>query len=283
MPSRRAYLTAVAGVGLAGCVGAPSETTADSSADTTGTPVSDTPTPTDAAPRPAVDIVAAAVQYSFRHVEQVDWNAIRPATGQFVAVTVDTGGATPVPGSEAFTLLADGEAHDPVEIRDLLPGIELPEGPYVPEERGTRGWLVFDVPAQLDALPSLRVETDGRAGEWRLDVERALAPPPAWDWSASAPETVSRGETFDISVTAENVGDGPGTLRGAVNFSYPMYQPKAFDLALAPGESATATVPASTENAESGRTLEYDVRTAAGRATVETTVEGESGSTESTN
>jgi hypothetical protein len=281
MPSRRAYLTAVAAVGLAGCVGAPSETTAGSSADTTDDAPSDTATPTDAAPRPAVDIVAAAVQYSFRHVEQVDWNAVRPATGQYVFVTVDTGGETPVPGREAFTLVADGEAHDPVEIRDILPsGIGVPEGPYVPEERGTCGWLVFDVPAQLDALPSLRVETDGRAGEWRLDVERALAPPPAWDWSASVPETVSRGETFDISVTAENVGDGPGTFRGAVNFSYPLYQPKGFELALAPGESATATVPAKSGTAESGRTLEYDVRTAAGRTTVETTVEGDS--TEST-
>ena len=282
MSSRRAYLAAVAGVGLAGCVGAPPETTGDQSGDTTGDSPSDTATPTDAAPPPDVDIVATAVQYSFRHVERVDWNAVRPAAGQFVAVTVDAGGAEPVPDREAFTLVADGEPHDPVAVRDLLPSdLGVPSGPYVPEERGTRGWLVFDVPAQLESAPSLRVETDGGSGEWSLDVETALAPPPAWDWSASIPETVSRDETFDISVTAENVGDGRGTFRGAVNFSYPRYQPKGFDLALAPGESATATVPASSENAESGRTLEYGVRTAAGRATVATSVEGES--TESTN
>jgi hypothetical protein len=199
-----------------------------------------------------------------------------------VAVTVDAGRADPVPGREAFTLVADGEPHDPVEIRHTLPSIDRPAGPYVPEERGTRGWLVFDVPAQLESVPSLRVATDGRTGEWRLDVERALAPPPAWDWSASAPETVSRGETFDVSVTAANVGEGPGTFRGAVNFSYPLYQPKPVDLALAPGESATGTVPAKSGTAESGRTLEYDVRTPAGRTTVATTVEGESGPNETT-
>jgi hypothetical protein len=83
-------------------------------------------------------------------------------------------------------------------------------------------------------------------------------------------------------VTAENVGEGPGTFRGAVNFSYPLYQPKPVDLALAPGESATGTVPAKSGTAESGRTLEYDVRTPAGRTTVATTVEGESGPNETT-
>jgi nitrous oxide reductase len=72
MPSRRAYFATLAGVGLAGCVGSPSDPATDSSSDGTGNASSETATPADAAPPPDVDVVATAVQYSFRHVEQVD-------------------------------------------------------------------------------------------------------------------------------------------------------------------------------------------------------------------
>jgi hypothetical protein len=38
-------------------------------------------------------------------------------------------------------------------------------------------------------------------------------------------------------MTAENVGDGPGTFRGAANFSFPMYRSKGFDnLVVEPNE-----------------------------------------------
>jgi hypothetical protein len=72
----------------------------------------------------------------------------------------------------------------------------------------------------------------------------------------------------------ENVGDGAGTFRGAVNFSYPMYMPKAFDVALDSGESGTATVEAEIEDAEAGKAIEDGVRTSAGESTVAVTVEG---------
>jgi hypothetical protein len=106
---------------------------------------------------------------------------------------------------------------------------------------------VFDIPAQLATAPSLRLEGDTDSWEWELDTEKATTPPPAWEWSASVPETVPPDDTFNITVTAENVGDGPGTFRGAVNFSYPMSRPKGFDIVLDPGGSDEATVSASSE------------------------------------
>jgi hypothetical protein len=139
---------------------------------------------------------------------------------------------------------------------------------------------VFDVPARLAAAPSLRLERDTGSWAWGVDAETATTPPPAWEWAASAPETVAPDETFEITVTAANVGDGPGTFRGAVNFSYPLYRPKGFDIALAPGESGEATVSASSRDADPGTGLEYGVRTPAGESTVAVAVATESNSTE---
>jgi hypothetical protein len=233
-----------------------------------------------------VVVEAATVQYSYRHIENVDWNAIRVADGQFVFATVDATEADPIPGREAFALVADDEVHDPVEIDHRYPvGLDVPGGPYTPERDETepRGWLVFDVPARLATAPSLRLERETGSWEWGVDAEKATTPPPAWEWTAGAPETVAPDETFEITVTAENVGDGLGTFRGAVNFSYPLYRPKGFDIVLDPGESGETTVSASSRDADPGTELEYGVRTPAGRSTVAVTVTTESNSTESAN
>jgi hypothetical protein len=232
-----------------------------------------------------VTIEAAAVQYSHRHIQNVDWNAIRPADGQFVFVTVDASEAGPVPDRGAFTLVTADGTFDPVEVHSHNPvGLDVPGGPYAPDraDPGPRGWFAFDAPAQLATAPSLRLERDTDSWEWELDTEKATAPPPEWEWTASAPDTVPPDETFDVTVTAENVGDGPGTFRGAVNFSHPLYRPKAFDIVLDPGRSGEATVSASSEDADPGTELEYGVRTPAGKSTVTVAVEHESSSTEST-
>jgi len=268
MPSRRAFLVSLTTTGLVGCVGNTPSTRTGSSADT-ATTVPGTPA------RPAVTIEAAAVQYAYRHIENVDWNAIRTADGQFVFVTVDASGAESVPDREAFALATDDEFHDAAAIERRYPvGLDVPGEPYMPEQVDTdpRGWLVFDVPAQLDAAPSLRLERDTGSWEWRLDVEKATTPPPAWEWTASAPDTVAPDESFDITVSTENVGDGPGTFRGAVNFSIPMYRPEGFDIVLDPGEFGEATISASSNDADPETELEYGVRTPAGKSTVAVTV-----------
>jgi hypothetical protein len=274
MPSRRGYPAVLAAAGLAGCVGDPPGSANGSPTDT------DTTTPGTPS-RPGATVEAAAVQYAYRHVENVDWNAIRPADGQFVLVAVDAGGAEPVPDRGVFSLVAGDEAHDPADTEGSCPvDLDVPGELYAPGRANAdpREWLVFDVPARLDAAPSLRPGRDTGSREWDLDAERATAPPPARDWAASAPETVAPGETFDSTVSAENVGDGPGTFRGAVNFSHPICRPEGFDVALGPGESGEATVPASSEEADPGTELGYGVRTPAGESTVTVTVAPEPGS-----
>jgi hypothetical protein len=275
MPSRRAYITTLAATGLAGCLGhSPDSTTASTTE--TGTTASSTTS------RPAVTIEAATVQYAYRHIQNVDWNAIRTADGQFVFVTVDARDADPTPGRDTFTLVTTGETFDPVAIEHNYPvGLDVSGEPYRPDQQDgdPQGWVLFDVPAHLDTAPSLRLERDTDSWEWELNTEKATAPPPAWEWTVSAPETVAPNETFDITVSAENVGDGPGTFRGAVNFSYPLYRPKGFDIMLDPGESGDATVSASSDDADPGQELEYGVRTPTEKSSVTVTVASESSST----
>lgn len=271
MPSRRAYLGTLAAVGVAGCLGNSSETSSP----------------------PAVTIESAAVQYAYGHIENVDWNGFRTADGQFVFVTIDASEPEPFDSSEAnqapsrdeFMLVADDGLHDPLEFEDNFPITpDILGKPYRPDRAATfpRGWLAFDVRAQLKTEPSLRLGGIFNSVEWELDTEKATAPPPAWEWTASVPETVAPGETFDITVSAENVGNGPGTFRGAVNFSSPMYMAKGFDIVLDSGEFGTAKVSADIGAGHPGGQETYQVRTPAGRSEVAVTVETESTSNERT-
>ncbi|WP_435118752.1 hypothetical protein [Halolamina sp. C58] len=271
MPSRRAYLTTLVAAGLAGCVGEGPGTGTDT----------DSPTATTAPgtiARSDVIVEAAAVQYSYRHIEQVDWNGIQPADGQFVFVTVDARPADSAPARSAFTLVADDEQYAPTEIRRWKAvDLDVPGSAYVPdrEDEAPRGWLVFETPAQLESPPTLRLDRDPAPAEWTLDADLATAPPPAWEWSVDAPDTVAPDTTFDIAITAENVGDGPGAFRGAVNFSYPLYAPKGFDIPLDPGQSGTERVAAEVRDAESVEEIEYGIRTPVGETTVTVAVESD--------
>ncbi|MFC7071565.1 hypothetical protein ACFQJ7_16780 [Halovenus rubra] len=67
-----------------------------------------------------------------------------------------------------------------------------------------------------------------------------------------------------------------------MNFSYPLYAPKRFDIELDTGEADEDTMPASTENAEPGTELSYGIRTPAEQSTVAVTVEDKWTSTERT-
>ncbi len=279
MPSRRAYLAALAAAGTAGCIGG-------SAGSTTGAPTDHGSAGSRTASRPAVTVEAAAVQYAYRHIENVDWNGIRSADGQFVFVTVDATDAEQPPNRDAFRLVTADDVYEPADIRDTAPvGLDVPGGPYTPEQENEEptGWLAFSVPARLDTEPSLRLDAENNSWKRRLDTEKATAPPPAWDWTASAPETVRPGERFTITVTADNVGDGPGTFRGAVNFSFPLYRPEGFDIVLDSGESGEATISASSTHADPGMELEYGVRTPAGESTVTVAVGAESATTGSPN
>ncbi|WP_049979542.1 hypothetical protein [Halolamina rubra] len=265
MPSRRAYLATLAAAGLAGCVD-----------DTPGTD-SESPTATTAPGTPSasgVTVEAAAVQYSYRHIENVDWNGIQPADGQFVFVTIDAGPADTPPLPDAFSLVADGEQYQPVELAHDMPvDLDVPGERY--SDTDHRGWLVFETPAELDAAPTLRLDGEAGSWEWDLPTERATAAPPEWEFSVDVPATVAPESTFDITITAENVGDGPGTFRGAVNFSYPMYMPRGFAIPLEGGASGADFVEAEVGDADSGKEIDYGVRTPVETRTVTVTVEGQ--------
>jgi len=272
MPSRRAYLATLAAAGLAGCIGESPGTGSDT----------DSPTATTAPgtiARPDVIVEAAAVQYAYRHIEQVDWNGIQPADGQFVFVTVDARPADSTPDRSAFTLVADGEQYAPAELAHRMPvGLDVPGSAYAPDREGAdpRGWIAFETPARLGSLPTLRLDRDPVPAEWELDTDLATSPPPAWEWSVDTPDTVEPNTTFDIAITAENVGDGAGAFRGAVNFSYPLYAPAGFDIPLDAGQSGTERVEAEIRDAEPGKEIEYGVRTPDGETTVSVTVESDS-------
>lgn len=264
MPSRRAYLASLPALTVAGCTGrsgTPSEETAQS-------PTSaESPSPDGA----GVEIRDTTVEFSVRYVRNYDHNGVYAVEGrQFVFVSLDDT-EEPHRSLSTFSLIADGDPYPATTFEGDEPhalGANEPAYEYDnPFERGDTGWVCFVVPANLDAPPELRVEHD--AGASRLpvpDAERATQPPPEWEFTANAPETVSAHSTFDIEITAENVGEGPGIFRGAVNFENISAHTETFELSLAPGESGSTAVQA--ESGRGGQTFSYDVETAGGDAEV---------------
>lgn len=266
MPSRRAYLASLPGLvaGIAGCT------------DRRGQP-GGTDEPTTTQSRPELTVEAAAVQYAYRHVSNVDWNDISVADGQYVFVTIDARDASGTFLVEEFGLVVGEQQYSPKSFEHWAPyDPDVPGERYDPSQkrsRPRRGWLCFPTPETLPEQPSLQLTTDDGRWRWPLEASNATRLPPAWEWTVYTPETVVTGDQFDIEIAAENVGDGPGVFRGAVNFSYPMYMPDGFDIPLAAGESGTVTVGATAEGAQPGTPLDYDVRTAAGDTAVQVRVE----------
>ena len=259
MPSRRAYLASLPGLALAGCAGrpgAPSEGTTQS--------------PTSVPNAPGIEIRGTSVTFSVRYVRNYDHNGVYTVEGrQFVFVSLDDT-AEPHHSLSAFSLLAGGDSYPATifESGEHSLGANEPAYEYDnPFERGDTGWACFVVPANLDSPPELRVEGD--SSDHRLTVpgvERATQPPPEWEFTASAPETVPAYSTFDIEITAENVGNGDGVFRGAVNFENVSAHTETFEFALSPGESGSATVQA--ESGSGGQTFSYGVETAGGETEV---------------
>jgi hypothetical protein len=261
MPSRRAYLCTLGTLGLAGCTDSRTAETPTASPTNTATGTA-TAEPTQE--RPTVELTAASVAYSVRYVVNYDHNGIYTAEDrQFVFLTVDADNPR-----SAFSLVADGGSFPATTFRDGEPhylgaskrAYRRDGDPYEP---GRSGWLCFVVPDHLDSMPTLRLDGDEGTWEWPVEgLKRATMPPPAWEFEASIPERVPPNATFDIEVSATNVGEGPGRFRGAVNFKNLSYHPETVGLSLAPGESGTAPVEA--ESGDAGQTFTYGVRTAAG-------------------
>lgn len=267
MPSRRAYLASLPALALAGCAersAAPADGTGQSATATT-------PSSSEAAGSPGVEIRDdASVTFSVRYVRNYDHNGVYNVEGhQFVFLSLDDTDE-PHHSLSAFSLLADGDPYPATTFESGEHALGANEPAYEydnPFERGNTGWVCFVVPTNLDSPPELRVEDDG--GEHLLPVtgaERALQPPPEWEFTASAPESVPSFSTFDIEIAAENVGDGPGVFRGAVNFENISAHTEIFEFVLGPGESGSATVQA--ESSSGGQTFGYGVETAGGSTSI---------------
>jgi len=281
MPSRRAYLASLPALAIAGCTGRPGTQAEGTAASPTATATASSESPTPAGA--GVEIRDTTVAFSIRYVRNYDHNGVYTVEGhQFVFLSLDDTEEPHHPLS-AFSLIADGDPYPATTFEGDEPhalGANEPVYEYDnPFERGDTGWVCFVVPANLGGPPELRIEHGDGASRLAVpNAERATQPAPEWEFTASAPETVPPRDTFDIEITAENVGDGPGVFRGAVNFENISAHTEIFERSLAPGESGTATVQA--ESGDAGQTFSYDVVTAGGDAKV--TVEIVSGTASDT-
>lgn len=244
--NRRALLrTGVLAVGgLAGCIGGlgegPAETTSerrtatgDDSSATVGTDE-----PTDTSGPSAVEFVPVGVQSSFFYCPSPDSVAVVTAEEtQFAFVEVRPQTDSPPPSD--FSLVADGRRF----WGTLAPGDIA--GPHRVYERGSGyhsgetdpGWVAFEVPNPLDA-DDIALAYQDRRESVEADLAGDLREPPAEfsPVSFDAPETVAHDETFEVSLTVENVGESDGIFRACLNQLSPAYAPHPAELSVPVGE-----------------------------------------------
>jgi hypothetical protein len=240
MPSRRAVLTSlgVALTGFSGCLDTSSEsptvtpateTALGQSVDVDGT---------------TVTVAETAAVHSYQYLSAPDAFGVESAgDGRFLFVGVTTEGEQPPP-ADTFALRVDDERVSPVDRagvpeRDLAP---VGESRYT--EANPQGYLLFRVPAPLDAESvgvSLGRDTDLRA-RWSIPESRLgtlRSPPPNFDVSYDVPEAVGADDPVPIRVGVTNTGEGAGVVRGAINHTGPMHGGDTFSLSLDPGASET--------------------------------------------
>lgn len=286
MPSRRAYLASVAtgltavagcttGPGTPGSGGStpPSSTSTDTATERTlgDTHEGDgyTVTLTDAVARKSVLAYYAPDAFG---VETA------PEGERFAFVGVETtGDAPPV---EAFRFRAGSETFAPAHVsrdvrRDFAPVMEGPYDPDAPSSDG-KGWVAFAVPARLEA--SLGVGVDDAA--WAIP-ESVAAPfrdsVPEFELGAvSVPSVVDDDEPIPVAVEFENVGDGDGTLRGALNHYGPLHGASAFRLDVSAGGTATweTTIDYHLADDVNTDTVNFEVASTAGDVSREVTIRG---------
>ncbi|WP_435069260.1 hypothetical protein [Haloplanus sp. C73] len=239
MPSRRTLLASLgAAVGLAGCLDTSSESpTATPTAETTLGQSVDVDGTT-------VTVAETAAVHSYQYLSAPDAFGVESAgDGQFLFVGVSAEGERPPP-VDAFALRVDDDSISPVDRagvpeRDLAP---VGESRYT--EANPQGYLLFRVPAPLDA-ESVGViwgrDTDLRA-RWAIPASRLdtlRSPPPEFSVSYDVPEAVGGDDPVPVRVDVTNAGEGAGVCRGAINHTGPMYGGDTFSLSLGSGASET--------------------------------------------
>ncbi|AUV80468.1 hypothetical protein C2R22_01355 [Salinigranum rubrum] len=255
-PSRRAFLGTTAGLclGVAGCLdrgrsgASPTETPTpreSSRATPEPTPTADASTPrTLGTEQPVggvpVTVSNLAVQDSVLYRDTDDSMAVASDEGKrYVLVSVSGNESGPPP--EAFALVVDGKEFEPTAFRG---GIDEYGPRYDPGYGVEEGYLPFVVPASLDADEGrIAVENESQTAAWRLaeiDLDALRRPKAAFELrTVELPETLRRYDPVSVRVTAENVGDVPGTFRGVLNVTnlVAAYAPYPFALDADPGET----------------------------------------------
>lgn len=238
--SRRTLLRTgtLAAAGLAGCVGGRGGETADTAT------TAETQTETDFEPPLAVADVR--VQSSFvRRTTPDSATVAAPEGTHFVFATVrPTASDASPPAADEIALVADdrrfdgtttpGSATDPYQL-------SARGSFYDPDERES-GWVAFAVPDPLDAdSVSFAYDVRGRtvSESPAPEVLDALAEPPAeFELVAvDAPDSIARGESFEVSLTVENASDADGAFRAVLNQTHPAYTFRTVEVAVPAGAS----------------------------------------------
>lgn len=200
------------------------------------TPASETETATTEAP--AVELVPVGVQSSFFYLTTPDSMAVAASEAtQFAFVEVRPQTDSPPPsdfslvadGRRFWGTLAPGDVGSPHRLSEL--------GSSYRSGRSDSGWVAFETPEPLDAE---EISLTYRGREWSLGegLVADLRQPPA-DFelvSFDAPEKVARDESFEVSLTVANSGEGDGVFRVSLNQISPAVVPHRATLSVPAGE-----------------------------------------------
>jgi hypothetical protein len=190
-----------------------------------------------------VEFVPVGVQSSFFYLTSSDSMAVATAEEtQFVFVEVRPRTDSPPPSD--FALVADDRRF----WGTLAPGNVA--GPHLVYELGSGyrsgevepGWVAFEVPDPLDA-DEIALAYQGRRESFDEELLDELRTPPA-DFelvSFDAPAEVDHDESFEVSVTVENVGETEGTFRACLNLSGPVFVPRPVEPSIPAGERREET------------------------------------------
>jgi len=280
MPSRRTYLAGVSAAlaGVAGCVdgagpgGSPSGTR-------TGTPSTNGTDPlrldwnerAELSGAKVTPRIAAVRDSVVRPVSADTWGVVAFDAERMCFALVAAVGDVPAASAYRLDVPDGGEGWtDPPSGQRIRPAFESAGTTLDASDA-----VGFTVPAPAESADArLVLRTEERTVSWALpeDARTALGRPTATFTveSVSAPASVAAGESFEVSGTATNEADVPGTFRAVLNETGPTYRPHRVTMDLAAGKTGTWSM--SFVAGDSGTTHRYGFRAPDTSESLEVTV-----------
>lgn len=250
MPSTRRTLLQTApavALGLAGCATTSHDGTTNGTASPSPDEMAKMGTP-QTVNGTAITVSNPSAQTAVLHLTHPDAMGVTPAEGRYVFVQVQ--GAADGPPPTAFSLVAGGGSYrGTVSLPDVHGQVRHTgqlRHKYDPDWGTKKGWVAFDVPANLD-IATARIELNEGAATWELPeaiVRQLRKGRPEWRLAdVSLPAEVVRGDSFTPTVVVKNTADVAGTFRGVLNvadLTY-AYAPYPFTLDITAGGRARWT------------------------------------------